>query len=191
MRRHSKFFGSKLLNRFALITFLGCISLFSVGFSSWAFVKQTTMGVDVNVNVSDVVSVDYFNITNIEMFTLGSDGLVEDYTIVNSSKIVVNFTINNEEAYKVSNSGVLLFEIIVSCSNESFLSTYIDKTPTIDNSVSVDSTLNGSSCVSTVSFNINESGTTSLSAKYQVIDKGTINTFYSNLPTFNFRIRLK
>jgi hypothetical protein len=136
MRRHSKFFGIKLLNRFALITFLGCISLFSVGFSSWAFVKQTTMGEDVNVNVSDVVNLsDFIEYKPISMFDYCKYGIIKDETIVFDGEICFSFKIKINSGisniYSLQNS-INVFTYISCDTFDVINSTYLSSSPSVN-----------------------------------------------------------
>ena len=128
-----------------LVLSLCCISLFSIGFSSWIYSEPSYQRVDFNVSVGDVINRVFFNITSVQTFTLGPDGLVEDYTIVNSSSIVCYFTINNSAVYEMFDSGQLKFETTLSCSDDTFISKYVDSNPIIEGATNVDYFLSGAS----------------------------------------------
>jgi hypothetical protein len=126
MRRHSKFFGIKLLNRFALITFLGCISLFSVGFSSWAFVKQTTMGEDVPISVATLSSA-LISVKSIDTFDYGPDGIIEDDTIVSKGHFIVSLNLksNDISSLYIKNDNTIIISTYLGCSKTNFLNSYV------------------------------------------------------------------
>ena len=130
------------------------------------------------------------------MFTLGPSGLVEDKTIVNESMMEFSFYIDNAAAYPSANSGLINFEMILSCSNQVFLNTYISN-PTITGAASLTSSNPGIEIVSDASYAISETGKTKITAIYKVTDKSDLNgkymadLYYSNKPTFNFKVRGK
>ena len=128
---------------------------------------------------------------SVNMFSLGPDGLVEDYVIVSSSKIEAVFYIDNSLAYAFSNSGSFKFKTELSCSDTTFLSTYIGANPTVSNSSTVNSNLNGNTIFSDVTYIVASTGTSTVTITYEVNDNGTINTYYSNKPTFTFVVRSK
>lgn len=83
------------------------LSIISAGFSSWIYVNVNSSTInDINVNVGNVTYNELFTMGNsdLTMFFLGPDGLVEDETIVSSSKIVAKFHIINSVAYNISNN---------------------------------------------------------------------------------------
>lgn len=138
-----------------LLLSLCSISLSGVGFSSWVIGPLSGAEVDINVYAADVINGDYFSIStdDIKMFTLGPSGLVKDETIVNESSIEISFYIDNEAAYPSTNSGVLNFEMALSCSSQSFLNAYISN-PTMNGTTSLSSLTTGAEMVSDVSYAI-------------------------------------
>ena len=128
---------------------------------------------------------------SVNMFSLGPDGLVEDYVIVSSSTIKVIFYIDNSLAYEFSNGGTLYFKTELSCSDSTFLSTYIGTNPSVSNSVSVNTSFSGNTLSSDVTYTVANTGTSTVTITYQVIDDGTMNKYYSNKPTFAFAVRSK
>lgn len=130
------------------------------------------------------------------MFTLGPNGLVKDETIVNESSIEISFYINNEVAYPLTGSGLLNFEMTLSCSSQSFLNAYISN-PTMSGTTNLSSSTTGAEMISDVSYAISETGKTKATAIYKVTDtanadgKYMADLYYSAKPTFNFKVRGK
>lgn len=176
----------------ALLTVIASVSVIGTGFSSWTITQPSFASIYIDVQVADVISNNAFNISNVETFSLGPDGLVEDFTIVDTSTIKAQFTINNSVAYKLSNSGNLSFSIALGCSNSTFLSTYIGTTPSVT-SVSGSSSITSSGLtedriVTSLTCTISDTGTTSITATYTVTDDGTIKSYSSDKPTFSFKV---
>ena len=168
------------------VSFLAFLSCFTIGFSSWQYGTITGAPADINVSAGEVKNANFFSMGSVNMFSLGPDGLVEDYVIVSSSKIEVIFYIDNALAYEFSNSGSLKFKTELSCSDTTFLSTYIGTNPTVSNSSTVNSNLSGNTIFSDVTYIVASTGTSTVTITYEVNDNGTINTYYSNKPTFTF-----
>lgn len=171
------------------------LSIISAGFSSWIYVNVNSSTInDINVNVGNITHNELFTMGNsdLTMFFLGPDGLVEDETIVSSSKIIARFHIINIAAYNISNNGVFNFESILECSNQEFINTYISYTsidiPIISNSSNkVDNKI-----INDIKINVGSSGTTIVNLTYNVNDtSNNIKSYYSNKPTFNFKLRSK
>lgn len=196
-RRRSKKTISKKFGG-GLLFFLSSISLIGVGFSSWVIGPLSSAQVDINVYAADIINGDYFSIStnDIKMFTLGPNGLVKDETIVNESSIEISFYINNEVAYPSTGSGLLNFEMILSCSSQSFLNAYISN-PTMNGTTNLSSSTAGTEMVSDVSYTISETGKTKATTIYKVTDtanadgKYMADLYYSAKPTFNFKVRGK
>ncbi|MCI6789206.1 MAG: hypothetical protein MR606_05150 [Mollicutes bacterium] len=171
------------------------MSIISAGFSSWIYVNVNSSTInDINVNVGNVTYNELFTMGNndLTMFFLGPDGLVEDETIVSSSKIVAKFHIINSVAYNISNNGVFNFESILECSNQEFINTYIEA-PTLD-VLPVSNTSNkvNNKIINDIKINVGSSGTTKIELTYNVNDtSNNIKSYYSNKPTFNFKLRGK
>lgn len=172
--------------------------MIGVGFSSWLIGPLSSAQVDINVYAADIINGDYFSIStnDIKMFTLGPSGLVKDETIVNESSIEISFYINNEAAYPSTGSGLLNFEMTLSCSSQSFLNAYISN-PTLSGTTSLSSSTTGAEMISDVSYAISETGKTKATAIYKVTDtadadgKYMADLYYSAKPTFNFKVRGK
>ena len=171
------------------------LSIISAGFSSWIYVNVNSSTInDINVNVGNITHNELFTMGNsdLTMFFLGPDGLVEDETIVSSSKIIARFHIINIAAYNISNNGVFNFESILECSNQEFINTYISYTsidiPIISNSSNkVDNKI-----INDIKINVGSSGTTIVNLTYNVNDtSNNIKSYYSNKPTFNFKLKSK
>lgn len=171
------------------------LSIISAGFSSWIYVNVNSSTInDINVNVGNVTHNELFTMGNndLTMFFLGPDGLVEDETIVSSSKIIARFHIINSVAYNISNNGVFNFESILECSNQEFINTYISYTsidvlPISNTSNKVDNKI-----INDIKINVGSSGTTIVNLTYNVNDtSNNIKSYYSNKPTFNFKLRSK
>ena len=171
------------------------LSIISAGFSSWIYVNVNSSTInDINVNVGNITHNELFTMGNsdLTMFFLGPDGLVEDETIVSSSKIIARFHIINSAAYNISNNGVFNFESILECSNQEFINTYISYTsidiPIISNSSNkVDNKI-----INNIKINVGSSGTTIVNLTYNVNDtSNNIKSYYYNKPTFNFKLRSK
>ena len=196
-RRRSKKTISKKFGG-GLLLFLSGISLIGVGFSSWLIGPLSSAQVDINVYAADIISGDYFSIStnDIKMFTLGPSGLVKDETIVNESSIEISFYINNEVAYPSTGSGLLSFEMILSCSSQLFLNTYISS-PTMTGATNLSSSTSDAGIVSNASYAISETGKTKVTTIYKVTDtanadgKYMADLYYSAKPTFNFKVRGK
>lgn len=190
-RRFKKRLGGALLS-------LSGISLIGVGFSSWLTVSGNSAEVDINVYAADIVDGDYFSIStsDIKTFTLGPSGMVEDETIVNESTIEFSFYIDNVIAYPLTDSGLLNFKMILSCSNQSFLNTYISN-PTLVGAANITSSTKDSEMLSEVSYSILETGKTKATAIYKITDKADADgkcmadLYYSAKPTFSFKVRGK
>lgn len=136
-----------------------------------------------------------FTVSSVNMFALGPDGMVENEQIVTASSVVVNISIDNSLAYDASTNGALNFKVILSCSDSTFLSTYISE-PTIKNSTALNSSISesGKEIISDVSYTVSgNSGLTSVVVNYAVQDKNKnmASQYYSNKPTFSFEIRSK
>ena len=185
-----KFTNRRIANTIIISTLL-VASIASIGFSSWLIGKENSDSSNINASVGNVENNSLFTIRVVNMFTLGPDGLVEDYVIVSSSKIEAVFYIDNALAYEFSNSGSLKFKTELSCSDTTFLSTYIGANPTVSNSATVNSNLSGNTIFSDVTYIVASTGTSTVTITYEVNDNGTINTYYSNKPTFTFVVRSK
>ena len=188
-----KFTNRRIANTIIISTLL-VASIASIGFSSWLIGKENSDSANINASIGEIKDTNYFIIGNINMFSLGPDGMVEDNTIVSSSTIEAIFYINNSLAYSSSNSGSLSFEVHLSCSDSIFLTSYISG-PTIENSTSVSSSVSGSDLASNVVYTISNSGTTEIKVIYAVKDtansegKYMADLYYSNKPTFSFSVR--
>ena len=188
-----KFTNRRIANTIIISTLL-VASIASIGFSSWLIGKENSDSANINAGIGEIKDTNYFIIGNINMFSLGPDGMVEDNTIVSSSTIEAIFYIDNSLAYSSSNSGSLSFEVHLSCSNSIFLTSYISG-PTIINSTSVSSSVSGSDLASSVVYTISNSGTTEIKVIYAVKDaansdgKYMADLYYSNKPTFSFSVR--
>ena len=188
-----KFTNLRIANTIIISTLL-VASIASIGFSSWLIGKENSDSANINASIGEIKDTIYFIIGNINMFSLGPDGMVEDNTIVSSSTIEAIFYINNSLAYSSSNSGSLSFEVHLSCSDSIFLTSYISG-PTIVNSTSVSSSVSGSDLASSVVYTILNSGTTEIKVVYAVKDtansegKYMADLYYSNKPTFSFSVR--
>ena len=188
-----KFTNRRIANTIIISTLL-VASIASIGFSSWLIGKENSDSANINASIGEIKDTNYFIIGNINMFSLGPDGMVEDNTIVSSSTIEAIFYINNSLAYSSSNSGSLSFEVHLSCSDSIFLTSYISG-PTIENSTSVSSSVSGSDLASSVVYTISNSGTTEIKVIYDVKDiansegKYMADLYYSNKPTFSFSVR--
>lgn len=190
-RRIKKRLGGALLS-------LGVISLIGVGFSSWLTVSGNSAEVDINVYAADIVDGDYFSIStnDIKTFTLGPSGMVEDETIANESTIEFSFYIDNVIAYPLTDSGLLNFKMILSCSNQSFLNAYISS-PILVGAANITSSTKDSEMYSDVSYAILETGKTKATAIYKITDKADADgkymadLYYSAKPTFSFKVRGK
>lgn len=169
------------------------ISLLTIGFSSWVYTAVSSADFNVNVTVGNIRSADMFTVSSVNMFALGPNGMVKDEQIVTASSIVANISIDNSLAYDASTNGALNFEVVLSCSDSTFLSTYVSK-PTIKNSTALNSSISGKEIISDVSYTVSSnSGSTSVVVDYTVEDenKNMASQYYSNKPTFSFEIRNK
>ena len=170
------------------------VSLISVGFSNWIYGTITSASADINASVGEVKNTNFFTMGTVNMFSLGPDGMVKDDTIVSSSTIEAIFYIDNSLAYSSSSSGSLSFYVHLSCSDSTFLTSYISS-PTIENSTSVSSSVSGSDLASSVVYTISNLGTTEIKAVYAVNDtansegKYMADLYYANKPTFSFSVR--
>ena len=188
-----KFTNRRIANTIIISTLL-VASIASIGFSSWLIGKENSDSTNINASIGEIKDTNYFVIGNINMFSLGPDGMVKDNTIVSSSTIEAIFYIDNSLAYSSSNSGSLSFEVHLSCSDSIFLTSYISG-PTIVNSTSVSSSVSGSDLASSVVYTILNSGTTEIKVIYDVKDaansdgKYMADLYYSNKPTFSFSVR--
>ncbi|MDY4182703.1 MAG: hypothetical protein SOX92_00120 [Candidatus Onthovivens sp.] len=187
-----KFTNRRIANTIIISTLL-VASIASIGFSSWLIGKENSDSSNINASVGNVENNSLFTIRVVNMFTLGPDGLVEDYTIVKEASIIAIFTINNDLAYPYSNEGLLNFKVDLICSDNTFINTYIDKTPVVSNTTSVTTTLNDNTLTSDINYTITtNSGTTNVSITYKVMDKnGTMKERYNDKPTFSFVVRSK
>lgn len=134
-----------------------------------------------------------FTVSSVNMFALGPDGMVENEQIVIVSSVVANISIDNSLAYAASTNGTLNFKVVLSCSDSTFLSTYISE-PTIKNSTALNSSKFGKEIISDVSYTVaRNSGSTSVVVNYMVKDdkKDMASKYYSKKPTFSFEIRSK
>lgn len=171
-------------------------SLIGVGFSSWITASISTPDpININASIGNLKNTDFFTIDNVNMFSLGPDGMVEDYTIVSSSKIEAVFNIDNSLAHLCLVDGSLSFEVQLTCSDSSFLSTYISS-PTIDDLTSVDTSISGTNMISRFNYSISSNtGVTQINVVYVVTDKtnsdgkSMADLYYSNKPTFSFLVR--
>lgn len=171
------------------------LSIISAGFSSWIYVNVNSSTInDINVNVGNITHNELFTMGNsdLTMFFLGPDGLVEDETIVSSSKIIARFHIINSVAYNISNNGVFNFESILECSNQEFINTYISYTSIDVLPISNTSNKVNNKIINDIKINVGSSGTTKIELTYNVNDtSNNIKSYYSNKPTFNFKLRGK
>ncbi|MCI6329861.1 MAG: hypothetical protein MR775_03425 [Erysipelotrichaceae bacterium] len=191
MSKKSKKPFNRILSGWGLLLSLCNVSLIGVGFSNWIYGTITSASADINASVGEVKNGNFFTMGSVNMFSLGPDGLVEDYAIVSSSTIEAIFYIDNALAYEFSNGGTLNFKAELSCSDSSFLSTYIGTNPSVSNSTSVNTSFSGNTLSSDVTYTVTSTGTSTVTITYQVTDDGTMNTYYSNKPTFAFAVRSK
>ena len=169
------------------------ISLLTIGFSSWIYTAVSSADFNVDVTVGNIRSADMFTVSSVNMFALGPDGMVKDEQIVTASSIVANISIDNSLAYDASTNGALNFKVVLSCSDSTFLSTYVSE-PTIKNSTTLNSSKSGKEIISDVSYTVSSnSGSTSVVVNYAVQDdkKDMASKYYSKKPTFSFEIRSK
>ena len=187
------------LKRSSFRIFGGCllslcsVSLLTLGFSSWIYAAVSSADFNVDVTVGNIRSADMFTVSSVNMFALGPDGMVKDEQIVTASSIVANISIDNSLAYDASTNGALNFEVVLSCSDSTFLSTYVSE-PTIKNSTTLNSSKSGKEIISDVSYTVaSNSGSTSVVVNYMVKDdkKDMASKYYSKKPTFSFEIRSK
>lgn len=200
MKRTYRRFGKTIFKKFGggLLLSLTSISLIGVGFSCWAIGPLSSAEASINVRAADIINGDYFSISEneIKMFTLGPSGMVEDETIVDESVIEIPFYIDNSIAYLSANSGILSFEMTLSCGSQSFLNDYVSN-PTMDGAASITSSTTDAEIVSSVSYAISETGKTKATATYKVTDKADADgkrmadLYYSAKPTFSFKVRGK
>ena len=178
-----------------LLLLLCNISLITIGFSSW--ITNTITNIDLlntNLAFGSIKNKDYFTIKSINMFSLGPDGLVEDNTIVSSSKIEITFIIDNKRAYDNSNNGLINFETTLTCTDSNFLSSYING-PTVENSTKIESTFTDASLISKVAYQIESLGETKVNLSYLVNDKVDADgkyiadLYYATKPSFSFSIK--
>lgn len=171
------------------------LSIISAGFSSWVYVNvNSSIAKDINVNTGNITYNDIFLMSNDDLttFYLGPDGLVEDETIVTKSSIVASFQIINSVAYNISNNGNFNFETILECSKQEFLTNHITYS-NIDIAI-ISNTHNkiNNKIINDIKINISSSGITNVKLTYNVNDNSNnIYTYYSNKPTFNFKLRSK
>ena len=195
MKRKAKNPFKRILSGGGLLLSLCNASVLGVGFSSWVTGTLTLPDpINISASVGDVKNTNFFTIDTVNMFSLGPDGMVKDDTIVSSSTIEAIFYIDNSLAYSSSNSGSLSFYVHLSCSDSTFLTSYISS-PTIDNSTSVSSSVSGSDLASNVVYTISNSGKTKIKVVYDVNDaknsdgKYMADLYYANKPTFSFSVR--
>lgn len=175
------------------------VSTIACGFSSWIYVENNKASINGSVSVGDVQYMAYFsmNKNDIKMFSIGPDGLVDDEKIVNKASIDAKITIDNTRCYPLSDNGKFTFQLVLTCSDLTFLKTYIPYSgnPTITPSISVNSTKPEAhpQLVSFVTCQIKSTGTTDVDVKYAVKDdsNGTIKDYASKRLTFDFKIRSK
>lgn len=122
------------------------------------------------------------------MFSLGKDGLVEDYTIVKKAHISINIKIDNLLAYDFAKEGQLSFHIALKCSNTNFISSFIDKTPVIESATNLVSNINENIIHTSLDYLIETSGYTHLNLKYNVLDNGEIKNYCLDKPNFSFEV---
>lgn len=184
----------RILREGWLLLLLFNVSLLTIGFANWTYGIKINSYLNFDANVGEVEDLNIFTNLSVTMFSLGPNGLVEDYTIVSSSSIKAVFYINNSLAYDITNEGSLSFNISLSCSDATFITTYIGN-PTVTNSSSVQSSTTESTITSNVTFQINNNaGLTQVIVVYTVTDKVDDNgnymadLYYSNKPTFSFSV---
>ena len=177
------------------LLFLTNLSLILTGFSSWSIGPLNNLELDINASVGEIINKNYFSLAkeDITMFTLGPNGLVKDETIVNSSTIDVSFYIDNINAYPTTDLGNLNFEIVLSCSDSTFLSTYVSN-PTIVGSLSTNTSRTDLQLITDIKYKIVESGQTKIAVEYVITDvtdtngKTMADFYYTNKPNFSFEI---
>lgn len=165
------------------------------GFSSWSIGPLNNLELDINTSVGEIINKNYFSLAkeDITMFSLGPNGLVKDETIVNSSTINVIFYIDNVYAYPTTELGNLNFEIVLSCSDSTFLSTYVGS-PTVAGSLSANTSRTNLELITDIRYKIVESGQTKVAVEYVVTDVADANGktmadfYYVNKPNFSFEI---
>ena len=171
------------------------LSIISAGFSSWVYVNvNSSIAKDINVNTGNITYNDIFLMSNDDLttFYLGPDGLVEDETIVTKSSIVASFQIINSVAYNISNNGNFNFETILECSKQECLTNHINYSNIDITTISNTSNKISNKIINDIKINISSSGITNVKLTYNVNDNSNnIYTYYSNKPTFNFKLRSK
>lgn len=116
--------------------------------------------------------------------------------------MVVNFTINNSIA-KTSGFDTINFEVVLLCSDNNFIESYFDASPTmyqrIDSNVSaltngtISSTKQNGILTTTVSnYVIENTDTSNLRITYTINDTGNdmASLYYNNKPTFSVKVRM-
>lgn len=178
------------------------LSIISAGFSSWIYVNvNSSISNDININTGNIIYNDIFLMSNDDLitFNLGPDGIVEEETIVTKSTISASFQIINNVAYNISNNGNFNFETILECSNKDFITTYISYSNIISNDnninlnvINITSNKVDNKIINNITLSIAYSGVTKVKLIYNVNDNSNnINTYYSDKPTFNFKLRSK
>lgn len=165
------------------------------GFSSWSIGPLNNLELDINTSVGEIINKNYFSLEkeDITMFTLGPNGLVKDETIVDNSSIDINFYVDNSSAYPTTELGNLNFQIVLSCSDSTFLSTYVSN-PTIDGSLSANTSRTELQLITDIKYKIVESGLTKIAVEYIITDvtdtngKTMADFYYTNKPNFSFEI---
>ena len=177
----------------------GCIlltllSIFSIGFSSWTIVSNPKNSIDINASVEDIAETkDIIKITSSSAdFSLGSDGMVKDSTIVNAGSLFFSFSIINENANGfISSDEYIHARVTLKCSNPKFISSVENKPSGDGLLVGNNTSPHSAAYINEISFSLKDGDTTKFDLKYKVVDKdGDIKKFYSNVPSLSYSAEL-
>ncbi|MGM9813789.1 MAG: hypothetical protein ACI32C_02675 [Candidatus Enteromonas sp.] len=169
------------------------VALVGVGFCSFVGATSFSASIDFDIEVGDVQNSNVFNISKVDLFTLGPDGIVSDETIVSSATIVAEFYIDNALASTFLNNGVLNFKTRLESTDLTFLQKYVSLVPACSGVALLSNEILDAdkAVVSSLSYTPEASiGMTKAGITYTVQDDGTIKDYFSNRPTFNFKVEV-
>lgn len=141
------------------------------------------------LDAETIVDETLFKATRPDSISLGPDGLVENFKIVNEVKVKVQVLIFNSVASSFLTDGNFLFNASLICSDPDFSSRYIQE-PTAENAVSISNTRDENNLwVSDISCQLSQQDITQVSLFYTLKDTDSkIKEYFDRVPELNVRI---
>lgn len=185
-----------------VIAYLSCLSLFSVGFSSFLIVNtnNTTATDNINVSVSPVEYNNCISLESFDIFTISGDGFERnnDGLLYNSGSINFNIRVNNDKANETGfiTSGQMKIKADLQEVRTSSLLTSSQTVITCTDQVNIDNTFTTSGNPSSsyvnsiITFTTTTTGQKDITLTYtfNITDNAVFALYRDVPPTFNIKL---